>query len=528
VAPPRQRGRSSKEDPHFVERFFASSRLHFIGSWRRRYATLLAALPPPPPLPAPFPCTCSTSTVCVGHRIILLVDMDAFFAAVAVRENPRLKGKPVAVCWGGGNSAEVSSCTYEARALGVKKGMWLQQARRLCPSLVLAPYNFDAYHAAGESLLRALRNISPHTDAVSCDEMFVDVTHVISGNGDVDAAGEALAIRVRSAVAEATGGLPCSVGVGPNRMLAKLAATRAKPPASGVHVITANGAIDALGDGVSARDLPGVGRSTAEALLKHFNATTVVDLRAISEARLAARFGPKISKSLYLASRGCDPRAGAAISAGGGGGEGSNAEAALGKSVGAQVSWGVRMDTVDQVHDFIDKLAAEAAGRLVLYGDAAGPNEAPPVLHRREARTVSLRVWRAVKSAPESMRKGMLGHGVCDIIQRSVTTTTALRSSMAVAEHVRRLWTALRIPPEEVRGLGVHLSRLEASSSSSSWNFDDAATATAAKSIKQFFRGTAAAEDATFVGDPEAAAAAWNAIDSGDVLCNASVVFFTR
>ena len=99
---------------------------------------------------------------------------------------------------------------------------------------------------------------------------------------------------------------------------------------------------------------------------------------------------------------------------------------------------------------------------------------------------------------------------------------------MAVAEHVRRLWTALRIPPEEVRGLGVHLSRLEASSSSSSWNFDDAATATAAKSIKQFFAGTAAAEDATFVGDPEAAAAAWNAIDSGDVLCNASVVFFTR
>ena len=455
--PPPARGATSKDDPAFVQRFFAASRLHFIGSWRRRHAALLAGVPPAPPLGPPPACSAGCASPCPGHRVILLVDMDAFFASVAVRDNAKLRGKPVAVCWGGGEHAEVSSCSYEARNVGVKKGMWLQEARRRCPNLVLATYAFDAYQAAGETLFHTLRALSPHTDAVSCDEVYVDATHLFPASPPDEQAMASLARRVRNDVAQATGGLPCSVGVGPNRLLAKLAATRAKPPADGVHVLLARDAAVALGADVPARELPGVGRQTAEALATHFHARTCADVRAVTEARLAARLGPKTARNLFLACRGCDPHPGD-----GGGGEGS-AEAALGKSVGAQASWGVRMDTEDQVREFIDKLSAEVAGRLVLRSDAGGGGSdgaSPPVLHRRVAHTVSLRVWRAVANAPDSLRKGMLGHGVCDIVQRSATTAEAMASADAVSVQAKRLWAGMRIPPTEVRGVGVHLSRL--------------------------------------------------------------------
>lgn len=136
----RQQQRTAGDDPNFVDTFFKSSRLHFIGTWRKRYEELLAHRPDPPPRP---------STPPGGERVIAHVDFDCFFASVALLERPWLRGKPVAVCWGKGQATEVSSCNYPAREFGVKSGMPLGKAKELCPSLCPLPYEFEKYTDIG-------------------------------------------------------------------------------------------------------------------------------------------------------------------------------------------------------------------------------------------------------------------------------------------------------------------------------------------------------------------------------------------
>ena len=96
-----QRPRTSKDDPDFMSNFFKASRLHFIGSWKVRYQQILDALPPPPPMPPPLQPS--------GERVILHIDMDCFFCAVAVRGRPEFAGMPVAVCW---SNAESDKATH--------------------------------------------------------------------------------------------------------------------------------------------------------------------------------------------------------------------------------------------------------------------------------------------------------------------------------------------------------------------------------------------------------------------------------
>lgn len=131
-----------------------ASRLHFIGMWKIRYQELLGTLPPPPPLPKAAP----------HERLIFHIDMDAFFASVAIRGRPELADKPVVVSWSSSahGSGEVSSANYVARAFGIKASMCITRARQLCGSLVAVPYEFDKYAAAAEAMYRVLLATSPH------------------------------------------------------------------------------------------------------------------------------------------------------------------------------------------------------------------------------------------------------------------------------------------------------------------------------------------------------------------------------
>eukprot|EP00613_Pedinella_sp_CCMP2098_P035372 CAMPEP_0171746180 /NCGR_PEP_ID=MMETSP0991-20121206/38635_1 /TAXON_ID=483369 /ORGANISM="non described non described, Strain CCMP2098" /LENGTH=217 /DNA_ID=CAMNT_0012345859 /DNA_START=99 /DNA_END=748 /DNA_ORIENTATION=- len=165
--------RTSKDDPEFVDKFFKNSRLHFIGSWKTRYQEILDSLPPPPhgippPPPAGF------------ERVVFHVDMDAFFASCCTVGRPELKGKPLAICHSSGvasgSNSEVSTCNYEARKFGVKKGMWLGEARRLCPHLVARPYEFGKYETVAEAVYRELFAVTPWVAGLSCDEALLDVT----------------------------------------------------------------------------------------------------------------------------------------------------------------------------------------------------------------------------------------------------------------------------------------------------------------------------------------------------------------
>ncbi|POM72821.1 DNA repair protein REV1, partial [Phytophthora palmivora] len=163
------RTNSTKDGPEFVRHFFAKSRLHHIGTWRTTFQQKAAEFQ------AKYkggPVT--RALVSSSDRVILHVDMDCFFVAVAIRDRPELEKVPVAVAHSGNaGSSEISSCNYLARAKGVRAGMFMQTAKELCPELVVLPYQFDAIQRVSFQIYDIFFSHTPYVQAVSCDEAFL-------------------------------------------------------------------------------------------------------------------------------------------------------------------------------------------------------------------------------------------------------------------------------------------------------------------------------------------------------------------
>ena len=203
--------------------------------------------------------------------------MDCFFASVAVRSRPQLRGQPFVVCFGqtgskgGGRPVgEISSASYEARKFGVKAGMMGRDAIKLCPALMQAPYEFGLYQEVSDTIYdlfaKAVRHEYGRIEAVSCDEAYLDVTGLDSGHAAI------FVQQLRDQVANATS-CPCSAGVGPNKLMARLLTAEAKPNGQRLLLHDTADAGQTLEDQVQhylaelpARQLPGVGYSTAAKL----------------------------------------------------------------------------------------------------------------------------------------------------------------------------------------------------------------------------------------------------------------------
>jgi DNA polymerase-4 len=221
--------------------------------------------------------------------------MDAFYASVEQRDDPSLRGKPVAVAWRGARSV-VCAASYEARVFGVRSAMPAVRAERLCPQLVFVPPDFVRYKAVS----RQIREIfSRHTDLIeplSLDEAYLDVTVTKTGLPSATATAEA----IRTAIREETH-LTASAGVAPNKFLAKIASDFRKP--DGLFVIRPH-QVEAFLTPLPIGRLPGVGK-VMEAKLVALGITTVGELRAFAQAALEQRFG-RWGKRLHELSRGID------------------------------------------------------------------------------------------------------------------------------------------------------------------------------------------------------------------------------
>ncbi|MFN8817831.1 MAG: DNA polymerase IV [bacterium] len=215
------------------------------------------------------------------QRVILHVDMDAFFASVEQRDDPVLRGKPVLVGGSAGRGV-VTAASYEARRFGCRSAMPMAQALRLCPQAVCVKGRHGVYGEVSRQVMEVLAGISPDVQKVSVDEAYVDCTGVTRLWGD----GPAIAQLVRSRVREAVD-LPCSVGIGPNKFLAKVASDLAKP--DGWREITAQAAAATLAP-LPVTVLRGVGPAAAERLAK-LRVRTVADYLATDLGMLRRAFG---------------------------------------------------------------------------------------------------------------------------------------------------------------------------------------------------------------------------------------------
>lgn len=230
-------------------------------------------------------------------RKIVHVDLDAFYAAVEQRDDPALRGRPVAVGAARGRGV-VMTASYEARAFGVRSAMPSSHALRLCPELLFVPPRFDAYRAVSRAVQAVFARFTPLVEPVSLDEAYLDVTDPLPGPMPA----VEVARRVKAAIRAETG-LTASAGVSFNRFLAKLASDLRKP--DGLVVIRPEQALGFLA-GLAIERFHGVGPVTARRMRARGIATGA-DLQARSEQELAAAFG-RLGRFYWRMAQGQDDR----------------------------------------------------------------------------------------------------------------------------------------------------------------------------------------------------------------------------
>lgn len=214
-------------------------------------------------------------------RVILHIDMNAFFASVEQQANPDLQGKPVAVV-GSGHRTVITTASYEARRFGVKTGMAIWEGRRTCPELIIVVGDNKKYTLASRQIIGMMRQYTPLVEVFSIDEAFLDVTHSRALFGSAETIAHQLKTQIRQEL-----GLTCSVGIAPNKLLAKLASDMQKP--DGLTVIAPD-QIKAVLESVTIGDLCGIGKKL-ERRLNLLGIRNCGQLGRFPEEILSRKFG---------------------------------------------------------------------------------------------------------------------------------------------------------------------------------------------------------------------------------------------
>jgi DNA polymerase-4 len=228
-------------------------------------------------------------------RKIVHIDMDAFYASVEQRDDPRLRGKPVVVAWRG-NRSVVCAASYEARRFGVRSAMPAVRAEHLCPDAVFLPPDFPRYRAVSRQVREIFKRHTDLIEPLSLDEAYLDVSENKTGLPTATQVARTIREQIRTEL-----NLTASAGVAPNKFLAKIASDWRKP--DGLFVIQPE-EVDCFLLTLPAGRLPGVGKVTEEKL-KSCDVQTISDLRKMDLSTLERRFG-RFGVRLYELARGVD------------------------------------------------------------------------------------------------------------------------------------------------------------------------------------------------------------------------------
>jgi len=280
------------------------------------------------------------------RRIIFHVDMDQFFAAVEEKVHPEIKGKPVVVGAdpkGGKGRGVVSTCNYEARKYGVRSGMPITKAWRLCPEAVFLPVNIPLYLQVSNRIMEILSGYADKFESWGIDEAFLDVSSRVK---DFEEA-KRLALQIKKEVFEKEQ-LTCSIGIGPNKLVAKIASDFQKP--DGLTVVEEKD-VKAFLEPLDIDKLLWVGRKTARKL-NALGIKTIGDLAGYDPSVLVEKFGV-MGKQLYLYAQGIDRSE-----------VGMRGEV---KSIGRNITFEKDTSDWDFVFKVLDKLCEEVYKELKKY-----------------------------------------------------------------------------------------------------------------------------------------------------------------
>ncbi|KAE9408827.1 DNA repair protein [Gymnopus androsaceus JB14] len=467
--------------PDFIDGYYKNSRLHHLSSWKSELKELLreaqekaenledgkvSSADDPIAIgqgfsmrgaglvlrsPTKAKPTSAESRTNDEQRVIMHCDFDCFFVAAGLTKRPNLKGKPAVVCHsqdrqgGDASTSEIASASYEARVFGIKNGMSLQQARKLCPNVITIPYEFELYKQFSLKFYTVLMTHADDLQAVSVDEALIDVTLAVDrlregakteSTCPYDPAKE-LAELIRKQVKDSTG-CEISIGISHNISLARLATRRAKP-AKSYHLVP--GEVHAFVAPLDIADLHGFGRAAKQKALDKWGTSTLGDLEEKSKATLSAVLGRTTGETLYNLIRGVDER------------RLENDKER--KSVSCDINYGIRFQKNEEVKTFLEQMAKEVAKRLEAIG--------------RRGRSITLKVMKRDPTAPVEPPK-FLGHGACDVFNKQTTLSgpggrpIATSDETIMADHAWRLLKSLNFDAKELRGLGIQIQKLEPSS----------------------------------------------------------------
>ena len=336
-------------------------------------------------------------------RWIMHLDMDAFYAAVEQRDNPALRGLPVVVGAQPGGRGVVATCSYEARRFGIHSAMPIQEAHRRCPDAVYLRPRMAHYLEVARQIRAVMATCTPVVEPISIDEAFLDVSGLAHLIGPPATIGAQIKAAIRDAV-----GLTASVGIGPNRLVAKIASDFGKP--DGLVVVPPEQVLDFLG-GQPVGVLRGVGSRTLP-ILQRLGLRTVADLRRLSLTQLQAQVGPRIAASLYQQARGiASDRVG---------------DRAARRSLSKETTFGVDVADSGVLRDTLRGLAAEVAtaarqegiaGRTVTLkirfcGFETHTRQRRLPRHSDDARTLFATAW-SLYEAGKPVR--LIGLGIADL-----------------------------------------------------------------------------------------------------------------
>ena len=436
----------STANPQFIQQFFSESRLHHLSTWKSELKEKFQRM-----ADAQTSSQSSQQNLRLfrrkpgARRYVMHVDFDSFFCAVSLlkeveKEGPEVRSKPAAVAHGSGQGSEIASCNYPARKFGVKNGMWMKQALKLCPNISVLPYDFPAYEEASRKFYEAILGIGGVVQSVSIDECLVDITSLVLPAGGSDGLGvgeeniwreqekaDELGQKVRKRVKELTD-CDVSVGIGGNILLAKVALRKAKP--AGHYQIKTDEVLDFIGE-LTVQDLPGIAYSIGGRLAE-MGIVFVKDVRQTTKDRLMTVLGPKTGEKIWDYSRGIDKTA--------------VGEVVTRKTVSAEINWGIRFIGQEDAEEFVVNLCHELHKRMTSINV--------------KGKSLMLKIMRKAADAPLDPPKH-LGHGKCDNFNKTIELGVSTNDAELMGKQAVLMLRSYSFPPGELRGLGVMMTKLE-------------------------------------------------------------------